>query len=184
MKWLLIFFLTLTLPMSANAQFIIKDSVYFTIDDGIQTPEEMEEESLFVYTMCQRNAYQSLYFNCECLAGAFLTEREKLGPMVTQFEIMERLTKSNSAMCGNTEAIAGSAYKACMEYAGTSRELELDNEDYCACAANKMANDFTKRPRLSTRYVRSLRVNSMLHCREPANRPVRTSQPASNPLNN
>jgi hypothetical protein len=180
MKWLPFLLLTFLFPVVAHAQYVIKDSVYFTLDDGVQSPEEMEEESLFLHGLCQRNGYQSLYFNCDCLAGAFLTEREKLGPMIPQYDIMERLTKSTNAVCANTEAIAGQAYRDCMSYASTSRELELDNEEYCACAANKMANDFTKRPRLNTRYIRSLRVDSMLYCTEPSHRPTRMS---SQPVN-
>jgi hypothetical protein len=100
--------------------------------------------------------------------------------MIPQFDIMERLTKTRDAVCANTEAIAGNIYKDCMDYSSVSREIEPDNEEYCSCAANKMANDFTRRPRLNLRYIRNLRTDSMVMCRDPSKRPVRTS---SNPKN-
>ena len=63
-----------------NERNIVKDSIYFMLDDGIQTPEEMEEEAKYVHGLCASHVNQRLFFDCECIAGAFLSEREKRGP--------------------------------------------------------------------------------------------------------
>jgi hypothetical protein len=157
-------------PIPAQAQHVIKDSLYFTLDDGLQSPEEMEEESLYVHSICQGNTYQSLYFNCDCIAGAFLAERERVGPTVMQYDIVRQLLYSRKATCANTEQIAGTIYKDCMDYANYSRELETDNEEYCTCAANKTASDFERMPRLSSRYIRQIRGTALSYCRQPSNR--------------
>lgn len=154
-------------PVFAQARnmHVIKDSLYFTMDDGVQSPEEMVEEAEYLLGICQNNAYQKQYFNCECLAGAFLQRRETLGPLTPQQDIMDELTKSPRGVCANTDEIAGSTYKNCMDYSAMSRELATDNEEYCTCAANKAALDFARSPRLISRYIRKIKTNAMTFCR-------------------
>lgn len=149
---------------------IPRDSNYFMLDDGEQSPEEMALEAQYVHKLCDSNGYQATYFDCACLAGAFLQERERLGPMVLQKEILNSLTKSRNAKCANTANMAGNVYENCMEYANAIRELESDNEQLCTCAANKAASDFTKSPRLNVDYIRNIRRQAMRHCFNPANR--------------
>lgn len=178
MKRLLLLLTPLLLAAPAFAQapgtYIVKDSLYFTMDDGIQSPEEMVEEAEYVAGLCASNPYQALYLNCECLGGAFLQEREKLGPMTPQYEILESLTKSRKATCANTVGIAGDVYSSCMNYSSSRRELEQpsENESYCSCAANKAASDYTRRPRLNVSYISRIRVEAMSFCRNPENREI------------
>ncbi len=163
----------LLFPMPTFAQGvseIVKDSVYFTMDDGIQDKEEMEEEADYLFGLCKGNAYQALYFDCECLAGAFLQQREKLGPTTPQQDIMYRLTKSGNATCANSAAIAGEGYKNCLEYTATARELASDNEELCTCVGNKTAKDFAKRPRFDIGYIRKMKQGAMRYCLRPENR--------------
>lgn len=175
------------LPAHAMAQapgtYIVKDSVYFTMDDGIQSPEEMEEEALYVKGSCESNAYQKLYFDCACLAGAFLQQREKLGPMTPQHNILEMLTKSRRATCANATQIAGLAYKDCLDYAAMSRELETDqeNESYCACTGNKTAKDFARAPRFDIGYIRRVKSQAMSYCLIPENRARVSASAAPSP---
>lgn len=171
---LLILFMFAAPPAFAQARnyYVVKDSLYFTMDDGVQSPEEMIQEAEYVLGLCRGNAFQKQYFNCECIAGAFLQEREKNGPMKLQHEILDQLMKSPRATCANTEEIAGRTYKTCMELAGMSRELAPDNPEYCTCAANKAALDFKKSPRLNSRHIRSIESKAMTFCDNPANRPA------------
>ena len=151
-----------------------KDSVDYTMDDGIMSEEEMMMEAQQMYTLCDMNAYQKVYFNCSCLAGAFLQQREKLGPLVTQDEIFTTITNSAqvSPSCANTEYIAGKAYESCRNFRSNYARTEIsdDNTDYCTCVANKMANDFGTQPRLSGQYVETLRFNAMRACEDPKRR--------------
>lgn len=174
-RYLTLLFLTmLCLSASAwphaHAQFI-KDSIYYTLDDGIMSPEEMQMEAQDIQRECSKNAYQRIYFNCECLAGAFLQQREKLGPMVMQSEIYKTITNSRqtSASCANKEAVAARVYQSCLTFTQDFNRTELqDNNDYCTCAANKTAIDFGRAPRLSSTYIQNLRLNAMAQCRDPA----------------
>ncbi len=178
MRFLLIALFALAIPAAARAQIddlTGQDSVYFTLDDGIMTPDEMEKEAGYVYRLCAENPYQSTYFNCECLAGAFLLQREKLGPMTPQYQILDRLMKSSSAQCPNTPAIAGDAYKTCNAYVRSRRELANDNREFCECVANRVANRFDRSPRLSTQYVGALTSNAINYCENPQNRPKKTA---------
>lgn len=153
----------------AHAQRM-KDSIDYTLDDGIMSPEEMMLEAQDIQTQCSRNAYQRVYFNCECLAGAFLQQREKLGPLAMQYDIYNRITnsKETSSSCANTEAMAARVYQSCLGFTQDFDRTELrDNNDYCTCAANKAARDFGRAPRLSSMYIQALRMNAMTRCRDP-----------------
>lgn len=185
------FLVLATLPAPAQAQdLILHDSTYYTIDDGIMDQDEMMEEADTMYRLCELNAYQKKYFDCGCFAGAYLQQREKLGPIATQSDIYESVTNSatTSNSCANTERIAGEAYDDCLRFASQFRELARDNDEYCTCAANKMANDFAKTPRLSSGYITNIRTNAMEFCEDPKNRPkpkqsAASAKPGSKTLN-
>lgn len=157
---------------------VTRDSVYFTMDDGIMTPDEMEEEATYIFNMCDLNVTQRNMFNCQCLAGAFLKKREALGPTVPQFDILQDLTLGHPVDCANTEALAGQTFKACMDFMAPHRSYESreDNIAYCECTANKVANDFTRDPALAPSYVRRLTYTSFLYCNDPQNRQKKTDQ--------
>ena len=147
-----------------------KDSIDYTIDDGKMSTEEMEEEAEYIYALCAQNSYQSLYFDCKCLSGAFLLERERLGPTALQSGIMENLTQSNNAKCANIEGFAGESYKSCMSYAKSYREFEKDNDELCTCAANRAANNFKQKPWLDSSYIRSTNTGALMYCLDVNNR--------------
>jgi len=170
-------FLIFLAPAAALAQenepLTFKDSAYYTMDDGVMSPKEMEMEANDMYRICRLNAVQRIYINCECLAGAFLIRREKEGPMTPQSDIYEDIVKNRvkGVNCANTEAVAGEAYQTCMNYSAIHRELKRDNEEYCTCVGNKVARDFSKRPVMQGGYLSNLDFNAMTFCADPANRP-------------
>lgn len=168
------------LPSAAMAQdLLMNDSVYYTMDDGIMSPEEMELEADQIYQSCEMNHFQRRNFDCGCMAGAFLIEREKRGPMVPQLQILNDITKTKPVDCANTVSIAGNAYSSCVRQSKQRRALKNDVDEYCTCVANKVANDFKKRPRLTTGHLQVLTYNSMLHCQAPENRPKTASSEAA-----
>jgi len=157
----------------------VKDSYYF-MSDGEQTKEEMEEEAQYVYSECNSNMYRRQWFDCACIAGAFLQERERRGSLPPQDVIVDALfrgtrTEMNRKNCANAPAIAGDAHANCMSYAGTFREYERDNEEYCACVANTIARDFARTPYLRSRYTEELSTRAYLICdqRDENGNPVR-----------
>lgn len=153
---------------------VIKDSVDYTLDDGVMSKAEMEAEARDMYTLCNLNVYQKRYFSCECIAGAFLQEREKLGPLALQEDIYEDIINGNStsASCANIEQIAGETYASCISFSQNYSDTEIDdkNNEVCACTANKMARDFYKLPRLNMGYIENLRMIAMKDCRDPVKR--------------
>ncbi len=158
---------------------IMKDSVFYTMDDGIMSPEEMEMEADQIFKLCRTNSFQRTNFNCECLAGAFLIEREKRGPMIPQSQIVADITKNKPAACADTVSIAGKTYTSCMVNNKASRSLTNDAAEYCTCVGNKVAKDFEKNPRLTPAYVRRLNFDAMLFCQKPENRPNTASAEAA-----
>jgi hypothetical protein len=142
----------------------LRDSIYYTLDDGVMTKEEMEEEARYIYDNCQKNPFQSAYMNCECISGAFLIRREKEGPMTSQASILENISLSGQVQCANTEAIAGKTYEECMMESKYFRETATDNEEYCTCVANQVANEFSKKPIGNPSYVSELASNAKYDC--------------------
>ena len=149
-------------PLPAAAQ--IKDSTYFMMDDGEQSPEEMEEEALYVYDICSKNGVERVYFDCQCLAGAFLIEREKEGPRYPQEDIIDRLTTGPNATCANPVAIAGETYTNCMRVSTKLHALKPDNEGYCTCVANRVAAQFSQKPNWRLTYINAIKSNAMEYC--------------------
>src|SRR5690606_32792205 len=90
--------------------------------------------------------------------------------MGLQQYIIYDLTKSGDAKCANTAVIAGNIYMNCMNFADVMRELATDNEQICACAANRAAQEFERAPRLNVSYINSIRRRAMQYCFNPRNR--------------
>lgn len=149
---------------------IVKDSVYFTLDDGIMTKEEMEEEAQYVYDICNRNPFQNQYFDCGCIAGDFLIQREKLGPMVMQDDIFTAVTSGPNARCANAPMIANLAYNNCLDFVKIANITREETPEFCTCAANKAALDFAKTPKLDTTFSTSVASNALIYCNDPQKR--------------
>ncbi len=190
-RFLFVFALALLSALPAMAQDIdesanpdaiyeYQDSIYFTLDDGIQTPEEMEREAMYVARMCRMNAFQNKYYDCECFGGAFLVQREKLGPTVPQESIIMDLVKGKTA-CANTVVIAGEYYQQCLDFQATYYEMssEQDNEKLCSCTGNRAANEYSKKPILDPGYAASMLYTGMRYCKDPRNAPVAPARTAT-----
>lgn len=167
--------------MAANDDIMMRDSVYYTWDDGVMSPEEMEMEANDVYRLCNSNVSQRNLFKCECLAGAFLLKREKLGPVASQHSILKELTLVKPPLeCANTDAVAGDAYTMCMGSVAPLYPNATDNPEYCECVANKVAKEFARAPMMAPSYVRSLTHGSLVFCKTPQNRPKKAEAKTAN----
>lgn len=166
MKIFLLFVLALftcIAPAEAQRRDDYKDSLDFMIDDGEMSPEEMEEEAIGVYNRCATDLNNSKFFDCECIGGAFLTLREKAGPYVSQYDLMnEAYTKNPS--CVNDVSIAGDAYTDCIESAKVLRRLETNNEEYCSCVGRETVKAFARNPSLRVRAITGVRTNALVTC--------------------
>lgn len=170
----------LALAQSPSEPMSLKDPLDYTLDDGIMDQQEMEAEARDMYRLCVINPYQKTYLDCECVAGAFLQQREELGPMVEQSDIYDGILQNKGANCARTENVAGTTYESCMNYATTYREMARDNPEYCTCVANQVALNFKKTPVVNPAYVSRLNYNAMTSCDDPANRPQRSARTNTN----
>lgn len=153
--------------LPANADFVVKDAVYFMKDDNVFSSEEMDEEAQFVYEECQKNLFQRRYFDCGCIAGAFRQKRDEVKHTVPQTLIIQSLVNGKAPACTNKEMIAGDTYTYCQDYSSSFRSFkkEEENESYCKCAANKMASAFAEKPIFNLDYIRDLRLKIMSRCK-------------------
>lgn len=178
MKYIPLFIaLLLCLPHSGQAEQV-KDSIYYTMDDGIMSPDEMEEEAQYIFRQCTRQPYMKSLYNCECLTGAFLIQREAQGPMVTQYDIMKKVLRNPANKCANGPEIANYAYNTCTAVEKSIDELAAPKsyEARCACVGNKVARDFEKAPMLESSYMEALTNAAIEYCRDPARERMRNAR--------
>lgn len=161
------------LPFTAPRAEGIKESTDYLMDDGVMTQDEMEDEAQYIYRDCQANPMTNLYYNCACVGGAFLIQREKRGPMYPQGWIYQDILKNPKLKCVNEEAYAGDNYKTCMSVMGVAFELGLDNKEICTCAANRAARNFNNNPEPGIAYTGGILGNAIQYCQKPENRPVK-----------
>lgn len=150
---------------SIDAKATTKDSYYFMKDDGEFTDAEKDEEAQFVFDRCNANFIQRVYFDCACVAGAVRQDRDKKD-ITPQGMLVSSYMSEENPQCANSVGIAGEAYEFCTEYARVFRERQTNNGDYCKCVANKTANGFKKKPRLSMRHIEDIRLKSMMSCED------------------
>lgn len=149
------------IPVTAQAE--VKDSFYFMKDDGEFSAEEKDEEAEYIYAQCQANPFQSIYFDCACIAGDFRNQRDA-EMLIPQGEILSKITNNPKAECINTTVIAGDTYKFCLEYSETFRSRSNNNDDYCQCAANKSALGFKRKPDLKLSNIENIKSRAMVSC--------------------
>lgn len=157
----LVFSAFMTFSFEVCAQ--VKDSFYFMKGDGEFSAEEKDEEAQYVYDQCEANAIQGIYFQCECIAGAFRAARDD-GPLVPQSNLIYSLFKDKARECINKPAIAGEAYDFCQNHSRIFRSREPDNEQYCECVARQSVKEFSKDPKLRSRFISKVHVNAMSAC--------------------
>lgn len=161
--FLLVFCLFSAFPAEAQRKKDFRDSIDFMLDDGEMSPEEMEEEAIGVYNRCAKDMMKQSYFDCECIGGAFLTEREEQGPYVSQYELLKKVY-GDTPKCIAEEKIAGMVYDDCQQMAQISRRTDTNNEEYCSCVANDTVKLFAKTPSLRSRSIEGVRSRAITTC--------------------
>lgn len=164
------------LPLAAPHAEGIKESTDYLMDDGVMTQDEMEDEAQYIYRECKVNPITSKYYNCACVGGAFLTQREKHGPMYPQGLIYQGILKNPKLNCVDEVAYAGDNYKTCLNILSIVYELGTDNEEICSCAANRATKNFNKNPEPGISYTGNILGNAIQYCQKPENRPVKKQQ--------
>ena len=162
-RFILFLFVAAFMTLSFDAQAQVKDSFYFMKDDNEFSDEEKDEEAQYIYEQCEANALQGIYFKCECIAGAFRAARDD-GPLVPQASLLYSLFKDKGKECINKPAIAGEAYEFCENHTKIFRSREPNNEQYCECVARQSVKEFSRDPKLRSRFISKVHVNAMGSC--------------------
>lgn len=104
-----------------------------------EIPDEFLIEAENYAIECSRNSQMNLYYNCECMGGAYLDERIRRGPNVAASSI--RLALGSGTKCKDASGIAGQQYENCF-----NMPVELPDDtspqEYCECYANEFAKEF------------------------------------------
>lgn len=129
-----------------------------------QLPKDMQDELLKemdqVHLNCSRNELFSAYQDCDCMATKYLDARLLGGPELNMVDLMNDIGKE----CPNTPAIAGKMFDECNMLPNVYALTDKEREEFCTCFANKVANDYTRRPINSYHYHISLRRGAMKSC--------------------
>lgn len=125
-------------------------------------PKEFIVEALNFSEECNDSRVMSMYFDCQCMASAFLDARIEAGPDADRSVIVQRVGQG----CADGSGIAGSMYESCK--GDVLVPVELDIEEYCTCYANTYARLYEgmNTNLNSKRHVR-LMTQSKLTCRNP-----------------
>lgn len=150
-------------PAEAQRKSDFRDSLDFLLDDGEMSKEEMEMEAMGIFNRCMASLFKKTYYDCECIGGAFLSEREEVGPYVTQYDILRKVYLSTPECVNDTE-IAGMAYSDCINDAKITRRNDKNNEEYCTCVAHGTVVEFAKTPSLRNRAIESTRSRAIVSC--------------------
>ncbi len=146
------------------------------------TKEQLEAEAMEVYGFCEENGYQKGMYSCECVSGAFLQMREWVGPAPMQSELMTKVYGSANPNCADITLISDDAMRNCMTGRAVFNETAADNEEYCSCVAQKVAEIFKKKPDPLPSYMQAVQMHADSLCNDPANRPVKAAPKAADPL--
>lgn len=127
-----------------------------------QLPEDIRadlmEEVTQEYRKCERQGSFSKYYNCECVAIAYLDERIKQGPEPHSQTLLRQVV----TQCPYPEGIAGVSYMKCEDMMGFS--VVGDLEEFCTCFANFVSEKFTERPSQHSGYISALHRQAMGEC--------------------
>ena len=102
-------------------------------------PDEYIIEASQFGEYCRNDHTMPKYFDCRCMAVAYLDKRIERGPYVSASSIRNKITKE----CKDASGAAGDVYQHCLtdiENAPT----HLDPEEYCSCYGNTYAETFER----------------------------------------
>lgn len=128
-----------------------------------EIPDEYIDESLAFFDHCSGDHKLTKYYNCECLAAAYLDERIAKGPSVPASGIELAIGDK----CRDTIGAAGPAYNDCLKKANRFPP-GTDPEVYCECVANTYVKLMDRAaPDINSRSMVHYQTQSYVACRDP-----------------
>ncbi len=144
-------------PAMLNLQTEDSDAGNKSIDPE-DIPDILLAEMKEVESNCNANATYSSFHDCRCIAVKFLDSRIKSDPERSKDVAFNDV----SSQCPNAPGIAGYIYKSCADVMKTGRPKDFDK--FCSCAANQVAEIYTKAPMMNMRYIDNLRKRALIDC--------------------
>jgi hypothetical protein len=149
------------------SDLIPKTPADYMKNDGVMDRAEMTAEAEDMRKLCDQNASLKVIMHCDCYASAFLRQRIRNGPNMSQGAIGERITNTPEVTpaCFKVEQIADSMSRGCALLAkGNPRVKTPDVPKYCSCVRAKVTRDFQAAPRVSSSYRSEIERNAYQSC--------------------
>lgn len=126
-------------------------------------PDEFIIEASQFAEDCRNDGTMPKYYDCRCMAVAFLDKRIERGPEASASSIRNSITKE----CKDASGAAGDVYEHCLtdfENAPT----HIDPEEFCSCYGNTYAETFERFDGVATAKVNvSLMARAKIICSDP-----------------
>ena len=110
-----------------------KDMKDLGYTDMSKIPQEIIDEAQEVHKMCMDNFSMRTYHDCDCIAGKFIEDRVRLGPLSSADMILPKY----QGICKNTTDLAGYQYTKCMDQEELMVPREFKPKYYCECYASE-----------------------------------------------
>lgn len=152
------------------SDLIPKTPADYMKNDGVMDRAEMSAEAEDMRKLCDQNASLKVIMHCDCYANAFLRQRIKNGPNLSQGAIGERIvnTAEVTPACFKVEQVVESVTGGCSLLAkGNPRVKAADIPKYCSCVKAKVTQDFQAAPRVSSSYRSEIGRNAYQTCAAP-----------------
>jgi len=127
------------IPPKDNSADMAAPEVTQPKSDLSDIPDEYIIEASQFGELCRNDHTMPKYFDCRCMAVAFLDQRIERGPDTSATSIRNSITTG----CKDASGAAGEVYQYCLndfENAPT----HLDPEEFCTCYGNTYAETFER----------------------------------------
>jgi hypothetical protein len=127
-------------------------------------PEEYIQEANQFFVTCDQTSTMYLYYDCKCLATAYLDKRIELGPNPPP----SKISLSIENTCIDATGAAGYVYDQCFSL-GSMMPTNRPIEEYCTCYANTYSKLFQEvQTAPSSQVFMQLQTQAHLMCQDPA----------------
>lgn len=154
---------TTAMPLSVTESLMSKTLSKEDQKALIQEAEKMAES--YYFTGCMSHEKFASFHDCRCVAGMYKDAYIKAGGAQSEGQIATQMGRE----CVNPAGVKERYFSQCMSTAKDYKKLgltQLSSEEFCSCAAAKMAQKYAANPSLFSRHISNLYVSSHKECRK------------------
>lgn len=133
-----------------------KDMKDLGYKDMSKIPQEVIDEGEQIHAQCMNNFAMRTYHDCDCIAGKFIDDRMRLGPLEHSDSILAKYQGS----CKNSTELAGYQYTKCMDQEELMVPREFKPKYYCECYGSEFAKANEEQFEQPHAYTESILMNT------------------------